>query len=246
MQETWVQSLGGEDPPEKGMVIHSSILAWRIPMDRGVWRATQSWTRLSDWRFHFHQSVGGCCLSEWGYTVVIDSVFIYLLLMVHFGLMSNFLLIFLLRMGIMTMFSGIFFQVGFFHWVCFFFSFFCGFVFFFFWLIFRSFWVLLCALGPENPAGTEASEALWGSRHHYCSILAWHPGRPEIPQDERWSGVTCGTRDPLIRVSLAEAPEHAFASRSFQRFGVGWWLTLLFTLRWWRCLSSSFSTGNQQ
>ena len=31
MQETWVQSLGKEDPLEKGMTIHSSILAWRIP-----------------------------------------------------------------------------------------------------------------------------------------------------------------------------------------------------------------------
>ena len=31
MQETWVQSLRREDPLEKGMVIHSSILAWRIP-----------------------------------------------------------------------------------------------------------------------------------------------------------------------------------------------------------------------
>ena len=31
MQETWVQSLGQEDPLEKGMAIHSSILAWRIP-----------------------------------------------------------------------------------------------------------------------------------------------------------------------------------------------------------------------
>ena len=30
MQETWVQSLGREDPLEKGMAIHSSILAWRI------------------------------------------------------------------------------------------------------------------------------------------------------------------------------------------------------------------------
>ena len=30
MQETWVQSLGGEDPLEKGMATHSSILAWRI------------------------------------------------------------------------------------------------------------------------------------------------------------------------------------------------------------------------
>ena len=31
MQETWVQSLGWEDPLEKGMATHSSILAWRIP-----------------------------------------------------------------------------------------------------------------------------------------------------------------------------------------------------------------------
>ena len=31
MQETWLQSLGREDPLEKGMVTHSSILAWKIP-----------------------------------------------------------------------------------------------------------------------------------------------------------------------------------------------------------------------
>ena len=31
MQETWVRSLGCEDPLEKGMATHSSILAWRIP-----------------------------------------------------------------------------------------------------------------------------------------------------------------------------------------------------------------------
>ena len=31
MQETWVQSLGQEDPLEKGMATHSSILVWRIP-----------------------------------------------------------------------------------------------------------------------------------------------------------------------------------------------------------------------
>ena len=34
MWETWVQSLGWEDPLEEGMATHSSILAWRIPMDR--------------------------------------------------------------------------------------------------------------------------------------------------------------------------------------------------------------------
>ena len=31
MQDTWVHSLGWEDPLEKGMATHSSILAWRIP-----------------------------------------------------------------------------------------------------------------------------------------------------------------------------------------------------------------------
>ena len=31
MQETWVQSLGQEDPLEKGMATHSSVFAWRIP-----------------------------------------------------------------------------------------------------------------------------------------------------------------------------------------------------------------------
>ena len=39
MQETWVQPLGWEDPLEEGTAIHSSILTWRIPMDRGAWWA---------------------------------------------------------------------------------------------------------------------------------------------------------------------------------------------------------------
>ena len=38
--ETWVQFLGWKDPLEEGMATPSSILAWRIPMDRGAWRAT--------------------------------------------------------------------------------------------------------------------------------------------------------------------------------------------------------------
>ena len=38
--QTWVQSLGWEDTLEEGMATYSSILAWRIPMDRGTWRAT--------------------------------------------------------------------------------------------------------------------------------------------------------------------------------------------------------------
>ena len=35
MRETWVQSLDWEDPLEKGMATHSSILAWRIPWTEG-------------------------------------------------------------------------------------------------------------------------------------------------------------------------------------------------------------------
>ena len=53
MQETWVWSLGWEDPLEEGMATRSSILAWGIPMDRGAWWAVvhgvaKSWTQLND------------------------------------------------------------------------------------------------------------------------------------------------------------------------------------------------------
>ena len=49
MFETWVQSLSREDPLEERMATHSSIVAWRIPMDGGAWSATvhgdsKSWT----------------------------------------------------------------------------------------------------------------------------------------------------------------------------------------------------------
>ena len=37
MWATWVHSLGWEDPLEEGTATHSSILAWRIHMDRGAW-----------------------------------------------------------------------------------------------------------------------------------------------------------------------------------------------------------------
>ena len=52
-QETWVRSMSWEDPLEKGTATHSSILAWRIPMDRGaswttVHGVAKSWAWLSD------------------------------------------------------------------------------------------------------------------------------------------------------------------------------------------------------
>ena len=54
MWETWVWSLGWEGSLEEGMETHSSILAWRIPMDIEAWQATvrgvaQSQTRLSNY-----------------------------------------------------------------------------------------------------------------------------------------------------------------------------------------------------
>ena len=63
MRETQVQSLGQEDPLQKEMATHSSILAWKIPWTEEcgtVHGITETWTRLSDFTltfFHFHVSV---------------------------------------------------------------------------------------------------------------------------------------------------------------------------------------------
>ena len=53
MRETQVQFLGQEDPLEKEMTTHSSILAWKNPMDEGAWQVivhgvAKRWIRLSD------------------------------------------------------------------------------------------------------------------------------------------------------------------------------------------------------
>jgi len=40
MWESWVRSLGWEDPLDEGIATHSGILTWRIPIDRGSWWAT--------------------------------------------------------------------------------------------------------------------------------------------------------------------------------------------------------------
>ena len=53
VRETWVQSLVWKDHLDQGMATHPSILAWRIPIDRGPQQATvhavtKSQTRLSD------------------------------------------------------------------------------------------------------------------------------------------------------------------------------------------------------
>ena len=73
MQETWVWSLGWEDPLEEGMATHSSILAWRIVMDRGAWQTTvhgvaTSWTWLSNSAQHRPYPAGGALnLKVWEY-----------------------------------------------------------------------------------------------------------------------------------------------------------------------------------
>ena len=64
--KTWLRSLGCEDPLEEGMATHSSILAWRIPMDKRAWRAivhrvAKSQTQLSNKTQH---STGSKCLKE--------------------------------------------------------------------------------------------------------------------------------------------------------------------------------------
>ena len=52
IQETLLQSLGREDPLENGKATHSSILACRVPWTT-VHAVAKSWTRLSDFHFHF-------------------------------------------------------------------------------------------------------------------------------------------------------------------------------------------------
>ena len=56
MQETWVRSLGWEDPVKKEMISHSSILAWRIPWTT-VHGVAKSQTWLRDFHFHFSLSL---------------------------------------------------------------------------------------------------------------------------------------------------------------------------------------------
>ena len=55
VQETQVQSLGWEDPLEKGMATHSSILAWRIPWTEEPGGIGKNWTQMSEKHFHFQR-----------------------------------------------------------------------------------------------------------------------------------------------------------------------------------------------
>ena len=79
MWETWVRSLGFENPLEEGMATHSSILPWRLPKDRGAWwvtvhGVTKSQTRLSnqalDTIARSRQYLGGISkMTEWSWFI---------------------------------------------------------------------------------------------------------------------------------------------------------------------------------
>ena len=61
-QETWVQSLGGEDSLEEGMATHSSIMVWGIPIDRATWQAmvhrvAKSQTLLKQFSMHAFNAI---------------------------------------------------------------------------------------------------------------------------------------------------------------------------------------------
>ena len=62
MWETWVQSLGWEDPLEKGKATHSSILAWRIPWIKSM-GSQRVGTQLSNFHFTIVDTgfLGGAC-----------------------------------------------------------------------------------------------------------------------------------------------------------------------------------------
>ena len=65
MQEAWVRSLGREDPLEKEMVTHCSILAMENPMDGGAWWATVHGGRKESYtteRLYFHFPFLSICI----------------------------------------------------------------------------------------------------------------------------------------------------------------------------------------
>ena len=86
-REPWVRSLGREDPLEKEMATHSSIIAWRIPWITGAWRATVhevarvddmtehiQTVQQSDSVIHIHTSIFFRVFSHIGYFRVLSRV----------------------------------------------------------------------------------------------------------------------------------------------------------------------------
>ena len=66
-QEMGVQSLGREDPLEKEMATHSSILAWKNPTDRGAWWATVHGVTESNTIYHLNNYVYSFSSHIWNY-----------------------------------------------------------------------------------------------------------------------------------------------------------------------------------
>ena len=73
MRETWVRSLGWEDPLEEGMATHSIIPAWRIVIDRGAWRATVHGVRELDMTEHT-QNITIVIISELLFKILNDRI----------------------------------------------------------------------------------------------------------------------------------------------------------------------------
>ena len=67
MRKTWVRSLGQEDPLEKEMATHSSILAWKIPwMEELGWLLSMGSQRVGhDWAIHYHYQIINICFIYW-------------------------------------------------------------------------------------------------------------------------------------------------------------------------------------
>ena len=73
MQETRVQSLGQEDPLEKGIVTHSSTLAWRIPWKRSLTGHSPGGLKELDMTEQFtFRSICRCRLSEICYKIIVQ------------------------------------------------------------------------------------------------------------------------------------------------------------------------------
>ena len=90
MQETLVQYLGWEDPLEEEMATPSSILVWRIPMDRGAWWAAVHGVAESDmtWRLDKNNN-----MDIFGFVVIFSSIFFILWKRIYLPILCFLLLI---------------------------------------------------------------------------------------------------------------------------------------------------------
>ena len=97
MWETWVQSLGWEDPLEEGMETHSSFLAWRIPMDRGAWQATVHGVTKSETSLKQHSTISHPYTAI-GKTIALTIwTFVGNVMSLLFSTLSRFVIVFLPR-----------------------------------------------------------------------------------------------------------------------------------------------------